>query len=89
MARHRSGYVRIDVTEILDEIEDDVLLEEVAARKLSPARPGETVDLDILREAYDELQRGRVTEARSILDRLLFPKWKSPRACEQHLAKML
>jgi hypothetical protein len=73
----RSGYVRVDISDVLNEIEDDCLLAELRARKLTPAGVGETVDLDIVREAYDELHRGDMIEARVILERLLFPKWKA------------
>lgn len=89
MARHRSGYIRLDVSEFLDEIDDDALLEECQSRKLNPAAPGETVDLEIVREAYDALMRHSVGETRSILERLLFPKWKSVAACKSQLEKML
>ena len=78
MGRRRSGYIQIDVSECLDEIDDDQLLDELHSRKLSPAKPGDTVDLDIVREAYAALNRGNAIEARVILDRLLFPKWASP-----------
>jgi hypothetical protein len=82
----RAGYVRIEVEDVLDAVDDDDLLDEVRARKLSPASPGETVDLDIVREAFDELLRGRSVEARAILERLLFPKWKTRRGCETEYA---
>jgi hypothetical protein len=82
MPRYRSGYISIDISEVLDEIEDNVLLTELHSRKLSPAEPGETVDLDIVREAYEALGRNNVIEARAVLDRLLFPKWKSRRSSQ-------
>jgi hypothetical protein len=72
-----AGTISIDVSEVIDEIEDDVLLEEIRARKLLVGSPGdESTDVDIVREAYAELLRGRPSEALSILDRLLNPKWK-------------
>jgi hypothetical protein len=46
-----------------------------------PSGYGEICDLDIVREAYDALQRNAMYEARAILDRLLFPKWKSLSKC--------
>jgi hypothetical protein len=81
MAKHRSGYVRIDVTEFLDEVEDDILLEELAARKLITAPSGESYDQDLVKEAFNELRVGRVAEALSILDRLLNPKWTTQKSC--------
>lgn len=77
----RSGYVRIDVNDVLNEIGDDDLLDELRHRKLTPAGPGETTDLDIVREAHAALARGQITDARIILERILFPKWKSQGAC--------
>lgn len=77
MARRRSGYIQIDVNEYIDEIDDHVLVEEVKARKLSLDTATEPPDLDIVREAYEELLRGRSAEARSVLERILFPKWRS------------
>ena len=81
MARYRSGPIRIDVSEFLEEVDDDDLLDELASRKLAPAASGEAVDLDIVREAYEALSRHAVTEARCILDRLLLPKWKTRERC--------
>jgi hypothetical protein len=85
----RSSYVSVYVGDIIDELDDDDLLEEVAARKLSLPGKNEPTDLDMVREAYDELQRGRPLEARSILDRLLNPKWRTPKACEADLGRLL
>lgn len=79
--RRRSGYVQIDVQDMLDQLEDDDLLEELRARKLMVAQPG-TCDLDIVCEAYRELQGHRPDEARCILERLIFPKWKSAAKCD-------
>jgi hypothetical protein len=79
MARLRSGYVRIDLNDILPEIENDVLLEEIQARKLDPGMTEDSIEF--VAEAYRELLRGRVSEAMSILDRVLNPKWKSREAC--------
>ena len=54
MARHRSGYIQVDISELLDELNDADLLVECQRRGLTPAGPGETVDLDIVRDAYKE-----------------------------------
>lgn len=80
MATRRTGYVQIEVSEILNEIDDDDLLDEVASRKLTLAG-GEAYDQDLVREAYNELRVGRAKEAAAILDRLLNPKWKSTADC--------
>lgn len=78
--RRCSGYIQIDVQELLDELDDNDLLEELQARKLSSA-VGETCDLTIVQEAYAALQRNALAEAKIILDRLLFPKWKTRSRC--------
>jgi hypothetical protein len=88
MGRRGSGYISIDVDTVLDQVDDDHLLDEVAARDLSLPGRNEPTDMDMVREAYDELQRGRPLEARSILDRLLNPKWKTPKACADELGKL-
>ncbi len=80
--RYRQNSITIEIEDFIGEIDDEILLEECQSRKLTPAGPGETVDLDIVREAYDALQRHSVAEARSILERLLFPKWKTPKECQ-------
>lgn len=86
MARRRNGYITIDICEVMDEIDDADLLEECRDRKLS-IEPNESADMDIVREAYAALERGHVAEAKSILDRILFPKWKSAKLAEQELAR--
>lgn len=87
MARRRSGYLQIDVSELLNEVDDDDLLDEVASRKLITTAAGETYDSDAVKDAFNELRCGRVAEAMSILDRLLNPKWTTPKACEAAYAK--
>lgn len=79
MSRRRFGYVSVPVQDILDEVEDDDLLAEVADRGISQ-------DLadgkEMVVEAYNELRRGRPLEALAILDRLLNPKWSSSDKCK-------
>lgn len=87
MAGRRTGYVRIDVNEIISEIDDNDLLDEVRSRKLITTASGETYDSDAVKEAFEELRVGRVAEAMSILDRLLNPKWGTPKACEAAYVK--
>lgn len=82
MAKHRSGYVRIDIDDIIDEIEDDVLVAELENRRLITQPAGASYDQDLVKDAYQELRVGRVAEAMSILDRLLNPKWTNRHACE-------
>lgn len=80
MARHRSGTIRIDVSDVIEEIEDDDLLDEVSRRKLLTSMDG--LDSELVREAWDELRAGRHTAALCILDRLLSPKWPNERAAQ-------
>lgn len=83
--RRRSGTVEVDIADIIEAIDDDDLLEEVKARGL--ARSVGATDIDIVREAYDALMRRNIDEARCILDRLLFPKWKSVERCKDEYQK--
>ena len=88
MKRCRSGSICIDVLDVIDHIEDDDLLGEVQRRRLIVGAPGDATDLDIVREAYDCLQRGKIVEARVILDRLLFPKWTAPQECQKQFDEL-
>ena len=85
MAKRRRGYIRydIDVSELIDEIDDNDLLEEVKDRKLFGGLTSDGDPLEMVREAYRELLCGRVHEARAILDRLLNPKWDTVDACQR------
>jgi hypothetical protein len=89
MARRRTGCITIEVTDFIDEVDDDTLLEEVKSRKLSTANEAyESCDLEIVREAYIELARGRTAEAKYILERLAYPKWQSKKQAELELARL-
>lgn len=85
--RYRSGRISIDVyvSEVIDAISDEVLVEEVNERGLNvAANSNYEVDVEAeLHEAYEALVIGRAQEARAILERLIDPKWKSEKACEE------
>jgi len=89
MARRRCGYMSVDVdlSEAIEHITDEVLLEEVEERKLTKAKGYDFEPIAEMRDAYEELLRGRPAEALAILDRLLNPKWNSIRACETDLKR--
>lgn len=38
-------------------------------------------------DTYEALQRGHFSEAKSILERLIFPKWRTKQQCELAYAK--
>lgn len=90
MARRRSGYMTVDVDldEALEALSDDSLLQEIKDRKLSLGRDDFDA-LDDLRDAHEELLRGRPAYALAILERLIRPKWQSTKACEIELKKAL
>jgi hypothetical protein len=90
MAKRRRGYMTVDVdlNEALDNIDDDTLLEEVKERKLSLGRD-DFDPVDDLKDAHEELLRGRPAEALAIIERLIRPKWKNTRACEMELKGFL
>ena len=86
----RSGYVRIDISDVIDEIDDDDLLEEIKHRKLIVAGDAQDfMPMDDLVEAYAELLRGRASEAMAILDRIIHPKWGSMKLAQAELARAL
>jgi hypothetical protein len=86
MGKRRRGYMTVDVDldEALDNIDDATLIEELKERKLSLGRDDFDPEVD-LRDAHEELLRGRPAEALAILERLIRPKWKNTRACEIEL----
>jgi hypothetical protein len=90
MARRRRGYMTVDVDlgEAIDEMTDEMLLEEIKDRKLSLGRD-DFDPVDDLKDAHEELLRGRPAEALAILERLIRPKWKNTRACEMELKGFL
>jgi hypothetical protein len=88
MARRGSGYLSVDVDlgEALDACDDDMLLEEMKRRKLNLGRD-DFEPMDDLRDAHEELLRGRSAGALAILDRLIHPKWQSTKGCETELRR--
>jgi hypothetical protein len=88
MARRRRGYMTVDVDldEALEHIDDETLVEEVKERKLSLGRD-DFDPMDDLRDAHEELLRGRPAEALAILERLIRPKWRSTKACEMDMLR--
>lgn len=78
--------VDVDLDEALEHIDDETLVEEVKERKLSLGRD-DFDPMDDLRDAHEELLRGRPAEALAILERLIRPKWRSTKACEMDLAR--
>ena len=88
MARRGRGYLTVDVDlhEALESCDDDMILEEMKTRKLNLGRD-DFEPMDDLREAHEELLRGRPAEALAILDRLVRPKWNSTKACEMELRR--
>ena len=76
-----SRYITIPITEFLCDVDDDDIVREFKNRKLKLDGPAEETDMDVVREAHNELMRNRPLEARAILERILFPKWKSRAKC--------
>jgi hypothetical protein len=86
--RRRSGTIEVmvdvEVCNVIDEISDDDLLEEVSHRGLKVAPEVDPmIDDAFLNDLYEELRRGRTVEARVMLERFLFPKYRSLEASEQ------
>lgn len=73
--------VDVDLSEAIEQIDDNTLLEEVKDRKLSLGRD-DFDPIEDLQEVEAALLRGHAAEALAILDRLLRPKWKNVGSCE-------
>jgi len=77
VSKYRSGRLSIDVdiSDVMEEIEDDHLIEEATRRKL--LKPAETSAQPYVKEyvqlAHEELMAGRASSALALLDRALFP----------------
>lgn len=84
--KRRSGLISIDVAMLIDQIDDGDIEDEFRARKLHLKVPDAPDAADDIRDAYEELLRGRPTEARAILERILHPKWRDPKDCEKAYA---
>lgn len=67
--------IYIDVDDVIDQIDDDDLIAEVRSRKLHLTLIGdvEHFDRDYVERAYEELLRGRSSDAIALLERALFP----------------
>jgi hypothetical protein len=78
--------VDVDLDEALEHIDDETLVEEVKERKLSLGWD-DFDPMDDLRDAHEELLRGRPAEALAILERLIRPKWRSIKSCEMDMLR--
>lgn len=77
MGNYRRGRVsvEVEVSDVIDEIEDDHLIEEAKRRKLilpADVSPQPYVK-DYVQMAHEELMGGRAASALALLDRALFP----------------
>lgn len=79
--RYRSGSITIDVSEYIAEVDDETIIEEFKERKLS-LDACDADPMELVEEAHRELLRGRVSEARVILERLVYPKWRDQKAAQ-------
>ena len=92
-SRYRSGSIQIDVpvSDVLDEVDDESLLQEVRDRELELPASMETpigCDRSYAEEAILLLRTGRTYDALTLLERVIFPKFETREACEKALAKV-
>jgi hypothetical protein len=77
MAKYRSGRISvdIDVSDVIEEIDDEYLIEEAKKRDLlqSPETAPQPYVKDYVTLAHEELMAGRAASALALLDRALFP----------------
>jgi len=82
-----SAYVRIDLEDYVSELDDETIRDEFERRKLHIQE--DPCDLsEVMLDAYEELLRGRPTEARAVLERVLYPKWRTEQQCRSEHAAM-
>lgn len=70
--------VSVDVDVYLDDIEDDDIKAEYERRAIGPTG-GDGAAMDLIREAHEELLRGRPNHALALIERALFPTLIDPR----------
>lgn len=78
-----SRTVTVDVDVDLDEFETDDLIEEVKSR----GKGGELPERTELEDIHRWLSHGRVADAISALERLIWPKWRTVEQCEADFEK--
>lgn len=81
--RRRRSTVTLDVEIELSQIDTKDLVDELKSRGKSEDEPHR----DDLADIHAALIRGNVADALSALERILWPKWRSPAECEAELAK--
>ena len=92
MAKRRaySSYVSIDVdiADIIHQMDDDDLIDECEARDIATAKP--TADTrEELHDALVALRSGRLADADTLLERILWPKFTTLDACKIKYASAL
>lgn len=97
MKHRRDGLVRINVDaevfcdEVLDQISDEILLEAIANRKLEDklrARQQLSSPDALIEDAISALRAGDPAEALLILERTVYPKFKTLELCERAAAAL-
>lgn len=78
MRKYRSRSVTVDVEVDLDQFNTKDLIEELKARECEAPMPFK----EELIELHDELRRGHITDAMTLIERLVWPKWRSTGQCE-------
>ena len=80
--------MHIDISDYMDELSDEDIEREFRDRKLHIKSGTPEIDLDDeIQDAYNALLCNQPAEARAILERVLYPKWRSPAACEAELKR--
>ena len=91
--KYRTITVEVDaevcVRDVLEYLDDEDLIEELEKRQLEKKKIEVADERDgMLREAIDLLQRGDVAETVLLLERILFPKFRSLSLCEEQFKKL-
>jgi hypothetical protein len=79
----------VSVRECLEYLDDEDLIEEMEQRDLARKKLDVSDERDeMLRDAIDLLQKGEMAETILMLERALFPKFKSVELCEREFNKL-
>jgi predicted flavoprotein YhiN len=83
--KNRRVYVDVEVN--LDEFDESDLIEYLKESGYAVIKGdgGKGFDLDALREIYECVQRNQRADALTLLERLIWPKWKTPADCQKAL----
>lgn len=80
--KHFNRTVSVDVEIDLIDFDEDDLADHLRDCGYSVSRNDAACDLDEIHSVYDAVREHRTADALALLERLLWPKWRTPDACQ-------